>query len=501
MRALTSSQQNIVDWLVAHRDSSELSFRAFLNDIFFNHTKGFSLIIQPRDEFCVFFMPVEHYENTKQRNRNIASLTDFICFLSTLNKAGLITFYTREMRPAKLYFLGDKFKNPQILKDRIQLNEDGLHSSEPSSISDRSNTPIYRGVKLTNDNYKIIFENLIGELAVSSAIEEFASRNTGRRDKIKKVFKQYGLKSLMVASILGVALLLVDLKSDYRAHHQQVLSTLSNAQTAKLMNKSLPPDKVSAGNNGTNPGGSSVVSTLSSNSNRSEIGRNAQAEKTNTPTTPNQAIPQRDGLDSARVARGIDISRWNGDVLENTAVLDQIEFVYMKATEGETHVDPMFYKNWHYLGGTSVKRGAYHFFVEDADPKTQAEHFWNTVGQSPKQEMLLVIDVERASFANDSGVDQSEFEANLLEMVEHLTAISNSKPMLYSSYWFANEYLTNPSWAELPLWIADYSSSNEPRVPATWRERGYTIWQKSDQYSVGSIDVDYDIYPNFSTTN
>ena len=68
-------------------------------------------------------------------------------------------------------------------------------------------------------------------------------------------------------------------------------------------------------------------------------------------------------------------------------------FVYIKATDGGDHLDPMFRKNWRAAGKAGLKRGAYHFFYWCRTAGEQADWFIRHV---PKVEGALppVIDVE-----------------------------------------------------------------------------------------------------------
>ena len=68
-------------------------------------------------------------------------------------------------------------------------------------------------------------------------------------------------------------------------------------------------------------------------------------------------------------------------------------FVYIKATDGGDHLDPMFRKNWREAGQAGLKRGAYHFFYWCRVASEQADWFIRHV---PRVAGALppVIDVE-----------------------------------------------------------------------------------------------------------
>ena len=59
---------------------------------------------------------------------------------------------------------------------------------------------------------------------------------------------------------------------------------------------------------------------------------------------------------------GVDVSRWQGDIDWQTLKSQGANFVYIKATDGGDHLDPMFKRNWRAAEKAGLKRGAYHFF-------------------------------------------------------------------------------------------------------------------------------------------
>ena len=91
--------------------------------------------------------------------------------------------------------------------------------------------------------------------------------------------------------------------------------------------------------------------------------------------------------------RGVDVSAYQGDI--NWAVLasQDIDFAYIKATEGSGYTDEKFPYNFSEAKKYGLRVGGYHFFSYDSPGKTQAENFISAV---PKEEGSLppVIDLE-----------------------------------------------------------------------------------------------------------
>ena len=81
-----------------------------------------------------------------------------------------------------------------------------------------------------------------------------------------------------------------------------------------------------------------------------------------------------------------------------------------------------------------------------------------------------------------------------LTFLEVLEKTTGRKPILYTDYAFAQQYITESKFAEYDLWLAEYSGATQPRIPTVWKDKGYKIWQKSDAYSIYSETTDFDEY-------
>ena len=77
---------------------------------------------------------------------------------------------------------------------------------------------------------------------------------------------------------------------------------------------------------------------------------------------------------------GVDISSYQADVNMEKLKEQDIQFVYIKATEGSTHQDDKFAVNWTNAEKAGLPSGAYHFFSFDTPGNTQAENYIKTVG-------------------------------------------------------------------------------------------------------------------------
>lgn len=192
---------------------------------------------------------------------------------------------------------------------------------------------------------------------------------------------------------------------------------------------------------------------------------------------------------------GIDVSHWNGNIIEDLPRKDKLKFVICKSTQGESDVDPDFEKNWNFLKEKDILKGTYHFYVYPADPIKQAEHFCNTVGEIKSSDFPLIIDIEELSLPRKA-IDHRKLKEDILKFLKYVEEKTNRTPIIYSDYSFLNTYLNHSVFSKYPLWLAEYSHKPKPNIPEAWKGKGCMIWQKTDRYQIDSDESDFDIYYN-----
>lgn len=177
---------------------------------------------------------------------------------------------------------------------------------------------------------------------------------------------------------------------------------------------------------------------------------------------------------------GIDISSHNGDVDLHKAKDDGVEFVWMKASEGETFRDKTFSSNHTKAGLAGLKRGAYHFFRFDKDGIVQAVNLIEAVGDRDL-EMGVAIDVE--SSGNPDGIDEDLIKERLSAMVDYLN-LKGISPTLYSNKKDYFRYLAD-SFPGHSLWICSFS---EDPISTFW-----TFWQYNHRGTIKGINGNVDL--------
>lgn len=189
---------------------------------------------------------------------------------------------------------------------------------------------------------------------------------------------------------------------------------------------------------------------------------------------------------------GVDISSYQADVDMEKLKEQQIEFVYIKATEGSSHQDDLFAVNRKNAQEAGLPAGAYHFFSYDSPGKTQAENFISVVGDDITGSLLPVVDVE---YYGDKEVNPPEKEDVVRELTVFLDALEAQygvKPMIYTRSDIYDKYLED-SFAEYKMWISSLYT------PLKWNYKGdWYIWQYLNRgilegYSGGEKYIDLNV--------
>ncbi len=172
--------------------------------------------------------------------------------------------------------------------------------------------------------------------------------------------------------------------------------------------------------------------------------------------------------------RGVDVSEYQGEIDWQVLSAQDIDFAFIKATEGSSYVDSRFEYNIENARKTDLKIGFYHFFSYDSSGKTQAENFINTV---PKIEEALppVADVEFYGDKAKDPPDKESVQKELNDFLSTLEAHYGKKPIIYATMKSYRLYLEN-DYDDYDIWIRDVF-----RSPSLGDNREWTFWQYTDR--------------------
>jgi hypothetical protein len=173
--------------------------------------------------------------------------------------------------------------------------------------------------------------------------------------------------------------------------------------------------------------------------------------------------------------KGVDISEVQGIVDFQWLKNQGIQFVIIKAFEGNKGKDPMFEKNIAGARAAGLKVAAYHFIYPlptdpahpGRSPKEQAKLHHDAVGDNIPFVCCDMEWPEPQDFPKWS-VDANFIKQWTLEYLAEYERLSGKRMVLYT-YFFYGDYLKlSPEFAKYPLWIANFDFP--PRMPYPWTD-------------------------------
>lgn len=187
--------------------------------------------------------------------------------------------------------------------------------------------------------------------------------------------------------------------------------------------------------------------------------------------------------------RGLDVSHHQGeidwrDVVKAKVDGSEINFVFIKATEGKDFIDENFNDNFFEARENGLIRGAYHYFKPGIPAKEQA-HFYLKQVHLEEGDLPPVLDYEEVG-----GLSTEQIQQNVRTWCKIVQKATGVKPIIYTNVNFKESYLNTKEFNEYPFWIAHYYV-NQLKYEGKWK-----FWQHTDRRRIDGIDgfVDFNIY-------
>jgi lysozyme len=196
---------------------------------------------------------------------------------------------------------------------------------------------------------------------------------------------------------------------------------------------------------------------------------------------------------------GIDVSHHQEFINWGMVKKAGARFAFIKASEGEGYVDPMFDENIHGAVEAGVLPGTYHFFLPRYDPLLQARHYAKTLQENAVDAPTLppCIDIETPGLGK-TGLNQS-----VRIFIEEMFNLTGRRCIIYVSPGFWNSYLPVPTfsgyklqgsqvdWAvDYPLWLAHYTTG-WPYQIYPWV--GWRFWQYTSAGKIAGVVTKVDL--------
>jgi lysozyme len=196
---------------------------------------------------------------------------------------------------------------------------------------------------------------------------------------------------------------------------------------------------------------------------------------------------------SAQTYIGIDVSHHQGKIQWEEVAKEKIDFVYIKATEGATYIDPCFHYNIKGATDAGLLVGAYHYFRMTSGATEQFHNFKKAL-KGYNISLVPMIDVETSD-----GKSVKELQDSLNVFIRLLKEEYGCPPMIYGTQRSYNTYCA-PRYNNYHLYIGRYG----PNKPVIMGTGTYTIWQYTEKASVRGIPKPVDMcrfHPKYTIAN
>lgn len=197
------------------------------------------------------------------------------------------------------------------------------------------------------------------------------------------------------------------------------------------------------------------------------------------------AIHWRPGSDDYPI-QGIDVSHHNGPIVWPMVAADNVDFAYIKATEGADLHDIRFAENWNASAKSGVRRGAYHFFTLCRLASDQATNF---IANVPRDAAALpaALDLEFGGNCKERP-DRTVLLGEIVTFVRMVEAHTGKPMVLYVTREFDEHYRVTEA-IDRQLWLRSIF------LPPNYGARPWVMWQASSFRRVDGISgrVDWNV--------
>lgn len=179
--------------------------------------------------------------------------------------------------------------------------------------------------------------------------------------------------------------------------------------------------------------------------------------------------------------RGVDVAHYQGEIDWDVLAAQDLDFAWIKATEGSAHTDPRFAANWAAAARTDLLVGAYHFMSFESPGADQAAHLAAEVPATPGT-LPPVIDLEFYGEYFDDHPTAEEVHPILDPLVAGIEEHYGTYPVVYATEEAYDLYLAG-RYPDLPIWIRSVAWA--PRLSDG---RNWTVWQYSNRDRLRGYD-------------
>lgn len=185
--------------------------------------------------------------------------------------------------------------------------------------------------------------------------------------------------------------------------------------------------------------------------------------------------------------RGIDVSKWQGDIDWKKVSLSGIDFAMIRSSYGNMHTDEKLAANVAGCEKYGIPYGFYHYSYADSvkEARKEARYFLSVIkGYSP--EYPLVLDIENDHFKSMSRKQVTNIIIAFVQEIEK----AGYYVSVYSFAKFFNDYVDMSKIEKYDIWVACWG--DEERLNSFY-DGPYGMWQYSATGKVNGIDGEVDL--------
>ena len=182
---------------------------------------------------------------------------------------------------------------------------------------------------------------------------------------------------------------------------------------------------------------------------------------------------------------GVDVSSYQEDVDFKRLKEQDVEFVYIKATEGSSHVDKSFKEKWSAVEEAGILAGAYHYFSYKSSGTTQAENFIKTIGDLDGR-LIPAVDMELTAEEVYNPPEKEEVVRGLKAFLAVVEEKYSVKPLIYAQKDYYDKYLAE-DFSSYPRWARNvfypvYVDAGEDWLVWQYNDRGVLEGYSGEKY-------------------
>lgn len=188
------------------------------------------------------------------------------------------------------------------------------------------------------------------------------------------------------------------------------------------------------------------------------------------------------------VIKGIDVSKWNGDINWKTVKKSGMaNFAMIRASYGYEDTDPMLDQNVRGCEENGIPYGFYHYMYahNTSDAKKEAAYFLNVI-QNYSPEYPVVLDIEEEFYKQMPKKEVTAIVTTFMETLEN----AGYYAMIYSYAKFFDDCLIMDKIEKYDIWVACWG--DEQKLAENYSYH-YGMWQYSESGTLSGIDEYVDL--------